>query len=343
MRLYTRCDDIAMDESTQVFYSYHLAYAGGVSGLRPLLVLICSFVVLFTAICLCYTNHMPKKVVVIYNPNSTGDALTNAQTFQSELTQIDRSIEIHLIPTEHAGHAREIAHFHADGTQTMIVSSSGDGGFHEVINGVLSSDHPDTIVGVLPSGNANDHYETRHRDNLYERIADGVVETNDVLTLRWDDHTVYAHSYIGLGISADVGDTLTTVDVNPVREIWLVISHLLRRRTIHIERQDRRERYSSVIYAVIERMSKYFDTGAADSRKPGEFVVIRTRARTLTGILSHIIRRVGQSDEPTASASYEQFTTLHKTKFQCDGEVVIVPAHRTVTISCLAGRLREII
>src|SRR6478672_13590354 len=112
------------------------------------------------------------KAVVIYNPNSTGDSEKNAKQFADDLKNESSEISIEIVATKYAGHAEEIAAEYADEKNTIIISSSGDGGYNEVINGSLSG-KAECAVAVLPSGNANDHHRAVGSDNLAESIIKG--------------------------------------------------------------------------------------------------------------------------------------------------------------------------
>lgn len=282
---------------------------------------------------------MLKRLYVIYNPNSTGSGKTNAQDLQKQLNKSLPKLTAELIPTKYAGHARELAQELA-GPGVMIVSSSGDGGFHEVINGVLASKNPDTVVGLLPSGNANDHYHSRHSGGLIDRIRLGDVNPVPVLCLRWNDHNLYAHSYAGVGLTADIGQTLTKASLNPFTEAWIVIKGILLRRSVRLVIDGEKRRYDSLVYAVTDRMSKYLQTGA-EKASSDEFAVLATPHRSFAWLLRHLLRRTQSPTDPTI-VSGASFTTTRKTHLQCDGEIVTIPAHTTVKITA-RPILREII
>lgn len=273
---------------------------------------------------------MIRHIYIIYNPHSTGDGKANAKQLRNDISAADSDIQVRLLPTSHAGHAINIARDHA-APDTMIVSSSGDGGFHEVVNGVLTSDYPGTIVGLLPSGNANDHYHSQHTGDIVDRIKRSDVRTAPVLRLSWADQTLYAHSYAGLGLTADIGHTLTKASLNPLREAWIVIKGLLIRRSVRLIIDGKTRRYDSLVYAVAERMSKYLQTGASQAA-PDEFAVIATPHRSLTWLLRHLLHRTQEPSDPTIATS-ASFTTIRHTRLQCDGEVTTIPAHTTVTIT----------
>jgi diacylglycerol kinase family enzyme len=60
-------------------------------------------------------------------------------------------------PTQHAGHAEELAYQAAQAGFRMVLAAGGDGTVHEVANGLLRAGRPDVVFGVLPIGSANDY------------------------------------------------------------------------------------------------------------------------------------------------------------------------------------------
>lgn len=280
-----------------------------------------------------------KHIYIIYNPNSTGDSQSNARQLQADLSK--QSIDSELVGTERAGHAYQLAKDYS-AADTMIVSSSGDGGFNEVVNGVLSSKHPDTVVGLLPSGSANDHYSARHRPGTVDRIISHDIATSDVLKITWGDEVRYAHSYIGLGLSADIGQQLTKHDLNPLLESWLVIRNLFRRRPVRLLIDGRKRRFDSYVCSVVPRMAKYLNLPDDNQRPDGQFTIIVSRTGSFARLIRHLLRLSVSSPE-VPNASKINFTVLSKTNLQLDGEVVQLPAASSVTVQCLPGALKNII
>jgi diacylglycerol kinase family enzyme len=60
-------------------------------------------------------------------------------------------------PTQHAGHAEELAYQAAQSGFGTVVAAGGDGTVHEVANGLLRAAGPAVVFGVLPIGSANDY------------------------------------------------------------------------------------------------------------------------------------------------------------------------------------------
>ena len=103
------------------------------------------------------------RIVVIFNPQSTGEAPQLAEQLRADLAQRLPDMPVQLCPTEHAGHARELAREAAGTGRPLMVSVSGDGGYNEVVDGVMQAGNPEVVCAVMAAGNANDHRRTTRR------------------------------------------------------------------------------------------------------------------------------------------------------------------------------------
>ncbi|MEU7811821.1 acylglycerol kinase family protein [Pseudonocardia sp. NPDC049154] len=146
-----------------------------------------------------------NRIVVIFNPHSTGSAAELAEGLCADLSRRLPRTWVHLSPTEHAGHARDLARNAARTPRSLIVSVSGDGGYNEVIDGVMQAGDTGTVCAVMAAGNANDHRRTTGEQPLGDAIVAGDVRRLDLLRLTVghgpDALVRYAHSYIGMGLT----------------------------------------------------------------------------------------------------------------------------------------------
>jgi diacylglycerol kinase family enzyme len=286
-----------------------------------------------------------KQIIIIYNPNSTGDGKTNAEALQARLVRTS-SLTVTLQPTDFAGHAEEIARDLAIDDETMIISSSGDGGYHEVINGILSHDNiPNkAIAGLLPSGNANDHYNAVHTGDLVERIVQNDIKQIDALKVTIGDLTRYAHSYIGIGLTPHIGEQLTQAKLNPFNEVWLTIRYYFSLRPVKIRTDNAIHRYDSLVFSNIERMSKYLTLSTKAKVDDGLFEVTGSRAGGAGKLMKHLFKAStsGLTDEAKHVDRYT-FTSLRPLALQLDGEVFHFDAQSKVTISVASKALNCII
>lgn len=281
-----------------------------------------------------------KNIYIIYNPKSTGSSYQNALKLKKQLASVNLTAS--LISTKRPAHARELAQQYA-GDDTIIISSSGDGGFNEIINGVLTSTYPETVVSVLPSGNANDHHSERSDGDIVDRIKNSDIKAYDVLRVSWSNNVHYAHSYTGLGLSAVIGKELTKHDLNPLLEAWLVVRNLIKRRPVQIKIDGQTRRYDSFVCSIIGRMAKYLNLPDDQQRPAGKFTITRRRTGSLSSLLRHFFHLSIRPADDAPHASSLTLTTLNKLPMQLDGEIIELPAKTDVTIECLPGALKTII
>jgi len=92
------------------------------------------------------------RVVLIFNPKSTGQAQKQAEDLRRDLGQRVPMLAADLVPTEHAGHATELSRTPAGAGSPLVVSVSGDGGYNEVVNGVMQAGNDRAASAVLAAG-----------------------------------------------------------------------------------------------------------------------------------------------------------------------------------------------
>ena len=65
--------------------------------------------------------------------------------------------QVEFRPTEHAGHAVELAEQAARAGFPMVAAAGGDGTAHEVLNGLMRVRNPAVQFSIVPIGSANDY------------------------------------------------------------------------------------------------------------------------------------------------------------------------------------------
>lgn len=274
------------------------------------------------------------KVVIVYNPKSTsGKSEQIAKRFAAKVRRIAK-IETSTIATEYAGHAETIAKEIADGDpEVMIVSASGDGGYHEVINGVLNSANPKTTTGVLPAGNANDHYSFMHRSDAVRRIAGGRRDIIDVIEVRSSKGWVrYAHSYVGIGLTSQVIKVLDQYDYSPVREIRLAFWHSLKVRPVRINVRGESKRLDNLLFLNAGRMSKIIKTSGKASIADGKFEIIEVAAGAKWDLLGYVFKAITIGVDNARQRSVYSFTCEQNMGVQLDGETKQLEKGESLTI-----------
>ncbi|GAB2599009.1 hypothetical protein GCM10009696_00510 [Kocuria himachalensis] len=289
------------------------------------------------------------SICVIFNPHSTGDAPTLAAKLRDQLTQdLPYSPEIRMLPTEHAGHAVDLAKEAASTPNALVVSVSGDGGYNEVVNGVMDAGSTDAVCAVVAAGNANDHQRTTARTPLTEAVAEGHVRKMDLLHLSTGDgpeaQAVYAHSYIGFGLTPVVAIDMEKGNKGALKEMISVVRTFAQFRPFRIEHSDgTRAKIDSLLFANIPQMAKYATLSEAEDRPAdGKFEVILFPHTAKWRVLLKAFRAAttGLGDQPSV-ARYE-FTALKPMPYQLDGEVRSVPANTTVRVESAPSALTVI-
>ncbi|MHA7284655.1 diacylglycerol/lipid kinase family protein [Arthrobacter sp. MDT3-44] len=298
------------------------------------------------------STQWPRRfdtITIIFNPNSTGDAPALARELHDELTPRLPGTDVRLTPTEHAGHAVDLAREAASAGNALVVSVSGDGGYNEVVNGVMASGRDDAVSAVLAAGNANDHSRVTGRQPLAEAIIEGNVRRIDLLRLsiryggstsgsasrsRPDPEPIYAHSYIGFGLTPIMAIDLEKGSKGAIKEMFSVVRTFSKFKPFQIRQSDgKRRTFDSLVFANISQMAKYATLSeASDHPADGKFEVVIFPHMAKWRILLTALRAStkGLGDQP--SYTQYKFSALKPMPYQIDGEVKDVDANTTVII-----------
>lgn len=282
------------------------------------------------------------SVLVVFNPGSTGDAAALARRLRDDLASVRPSLPVELRPTEYAGHARDIAREAASGPgRPLIVSASGDGGYNEVVNGIMDVPGTAAAAAVLPAGNANDHDRVTARRPLPEAITDGRTEPMDLLALTLDDGPVrYAHSYIGFGLTPVVALRIEEGGKGTLREVVSTIRSFLGFTPFELRFADGSVRsIDNLVLANIPEMAKLAELNDHGRPDDGKFEVVliehRSKWRSLVTAVRAAVRGLGRQP---ATEDF-RFTALDPMPVQVDGEVDDVAAGTAVRVRIAAGAL----
>ncbi len=287
------------------------------------------------------------RIVIIFNPRSTGDAPRSAQELRRELTRRLPAVPLDLCPTRHAGHARDLAREAAGTGRPLIVSVSGDGGYNEVVNGVMDAGNDRAVCAVRAAGNANDHRRVTRERPLADAIVAGDVRRIDLLRLTVGTGTAaqtrYAHSYIGVGLTPVVAVDLEKGGKGSWREIASVVRVFARFRPFPIRLENgRRRSIDSLVFANIAEMAKYATLSEHSRPDDGRFEVITQQRTGKLRVLSTAIRAATRGLGPQPSTTHYAFTTLVPMPLQLDGELVELAADTLVTVDIAPSALATV-
>lgn len=290
------------------------------------------------------------SVSIIYNPNSTGDSAKNAKELKTELISLFPKLHIVLRKTEYAGHAEKLAFVISNSSKMpLIISSSGDGGYNEVINGAIQAQIKGAkpICAVLASGNANDHSRALQNDSLLKSIKAGKTRHIDLLkiVIRNGDNIEerYAHSYIGLGLTPAVAIELNKTDLNAFKELLIVLRTFYKYKPFKIKHKNKVLKQDSIIFANIGEMAKVLTISKQSKPNDGFFEIVSFRHNHKMNLVRKLVKATVKGlDTPKKSKSYS-FTVLKTTPAQLDGEIMKIKPRSSVLITSEHKLLRTII
>lgn len=289
-------------------------------------------------------------IAIIYNPNSTGAGEDSARKLAKELRRCMPKQTIELIETKHPGHGETLAYDIAvKNKNALVISSSGDGGYGDVINGIMRAraDGHAAIAGLLPSGNANDHYKNVHAGDVVKRICAGDTQKIDVLKVQSHSNgkvfNRYAHSYIGFGLSSAVGLELNKTKLNPIKEIAIVLRLLLVTKAVKLKIDKTVHSYESIVFSNVDVMSKYLKISNPSSMTDGKFEVTMLRRRSKLRLLLSLFELTVKGVAEDEKASKFTLRTVKRTHVQTDGEVTPIDKDSLVHITIEPSALECIV
>lgn len=289
-------------------------------------------------------------IAVIYNPNSTGPGERLAKEFAAKVRKRLPEQKVELIATKFAGHGEELSYEIASSTKNaLIISSSGDGGYHDVLNGAMRARKAGykATIGLLPAGNANDHYKNLHKEDIVEQIAKGTSTQIDILKLssKSEGKKVerFAHSYIGFGLTPFVGNELNKTKLNPIKEVFIVLKSLISIKPVRLKIGRKTRAYESVICSNIDVMSKYLKISQPSSVTDGKFEVTtftrRNKLQLILILLEASIKGVKEDKQVRRFA----LKTINETLVQADGEIISLDANTRTIITAERKAVRCVV
>lgn len=281
-------------------------------------------------------NH---RILIIYNPKSTsGKSNLRAIRLAKQLAR-KKFTNVSLEASQYAGHAEELAYNETiKHNQSLIISVSGDGGYNEVINGIIKAKarnkKSQAVCAILAAGNANDHRRATYKRPLIRSILRAEPEPLDILEVAFNNKKCYAHSYMGIGLTGKTVSELNKESLTRWKEIKIVSRNLLNVRHFSMKGPSGKNKsYDSVVFSNIHRMSKVIKMDSKTSINDGLFNVAAIEHRSRIKFLYILLKLaiVGGKHFPKAS-SYE-FKLSKPQIGQLDGEVIALPANTAIHVS----------
>jgi len=290
------------------------------------------------------------SISIIYNPNSTGSGKQMAEELREELKKLMPKASVEMVKTKRPRHGQELAYKLAKASKrALVISASGDGGYHDVINGLLKAqaEGATPVASLIPAGNANDHFHNVHEGDLAKAIKRDEVRKLDVLKLK---STVdgkpferYAHSYIGLGLTPAVGEELNKVDLNWFNQAWIVLKTLFFLQPVTLSLDGRRRRFDSVIFSNVTRMSKVLQISKTAEQTDGKFEVTLFKRSSKWRLIVTLLRASTTGLAGAQKTDKYEFETIKEVLVQLDGEIFTLDPKSPVTVTLESELLRCII
>ncbi len=281
-----------------------------------------------------------STIFIICNPKSTGDSLKNAKKMKTDLSKVFTNIEVKLQKTKYAGHAQKLAYqLSLSSKRPLIISSSGDGGYNEVVNGVIKAQLQGAkpICAVLASGNANDHSRTLYYDSLLKSIIAKKVGRIDLLKINIKNGSKeverYAHSYIGFGLTPIVAVELNKTDLNAFKELWIIARTFHRFRPIKIKYKNIVMKLDSIIFANIGEMAKILTISKKSKPDDGLFEIVTFKHGHKIRLLHKLAKATMTNLDSPKQSKYYEFITYKSMPAQLDGEVIKIKPESSIKIT----------
>ncbi|HUP26414.1 MAG TPA: diacylglycerol kinase family protein [Candidatus Limnocylindrales bacterium] len=286
-----------------------------------------------------------SAVSIIYNPKSTGPSKAHAYLLARNLRKTSLKDYVKVLSTKYAGHGEDLAYQLAKASPApLIISSSGDGGYNDIINGAMKAQeegaHP--VTGLLPAGNANDHYHNLHQASTESQILSGKTHEIDLLRLSVtgpDPWQRYAHSYIGFGLTPKVGEELNKTDLNAFKELVIAAKAFYDLKAIKLRIGDSVKQYDSLIFSNVQKMSKVLSLSDSAAMHDGKFEITIFPHRSKTKLMLTLLKAATKGLSVTNRASEFTFHTIEPLPVQLDGEISHIAAGSEVKVDVLPKAL----
>lgn len=92
----------------------------------------------------------------------------------------DERLEVHLLKTEKAKDAIQLAHRCVEEKFDVVIAVGGDGTLNEVLNGIMLSKTKRPILGVLPNGTGNDFVRGTDLDLCVDELPAAILSSRTV-------------------------------------------------------------------------------------------------------------------------------------------------------------------
>lgn len=288
------------------------------------------------------------SVHLIYNPKSTGRARSKAKRLAARMDKF-MDHEVELVPTKKAKHATELAAtITRSSNRPLIISVSGDGGYHEVLNGVMqvvrANKSKSPTIAIEAAGNANDHYHYIRTGTLVKALKQDNQKPMHVIEVIHNGTSLFAHSYWGLGYTSKSIDALNKTKLNPFIEKVLLAKELVDHHAVKVRYGSKDHRVNNIVAAKIPLMAKIIKFNKHLVAPPADkFWLLIDEEQTRTGVVKSAIKgALGRLESHSELRQHFTVTVQEDWVMQLDGEVYPLKAGDTIQVKIAPEELRTI-
>lgn len=213
------------------------------------------------------------------------------------------------------------------------------------MNGVKQSGNQNAVVAVEGAGNANDHWRTVHSGaSVVERLSNNprLVSLLRLTVSGPKQLSRYAHSYIGIGLTAEVGKALNQEKLNALNEKRILLRELSRTKYFKAQIGAKAEKLDSLVAANINQMAKVIKLEKELHLDSSHFRLIMHKHRGPWQMLVRMIGAALSADESFGRTKEFELLLLTDATIQCDGEVYELPRGSTVKITGIKAGLKTL-
>lgn len=229
---------------------------------------------------------MKKKIAFLFNPISGGHRLIPVTPLIER--HVNRDLyDFCIVPTQHSGHAVELAREYAEKGYDAVFAVGGDGTVNEVGRGLIGTD---TALGIIPCGSGNGL--ARHLGISMDPFK-AVKWLNKTIITDMDYGLINGHPFFctcGVGFDAQISMSFSKAGS---RGIITYLENILKEITTY-----QTERYSLTMDGSKKR-TKAFIVTVANAGQWGNNAFIAPKASVRDGLLDiSVIPRLKAVDTP---------------------------------------------
>ena len=231
-----------------------------------------------------------RKILLVVNP--TGGVRNGLEILKNIKPMFEAGgIELEIIETKYAGHAKDIARAMDISKFESICLVGGDGTMHEAVNGMYTrTDSKRIPIGLIPAGTGNSlmhDFNCLDPNVATQWIINGYTKKIDLAEIKMEHKIVYAFNIIGWGMITDINlraDGVRWMGEN--RYTYAALMEIMSHKLRHAKLSFGGKNYDEKFIFILGSLTKF--TGSAMKMAPKaklddgliDLVILRNTTRT---------------------------------------------------------------